>query len=56
MKNRKPHRVDIKTGASDDSNTEVISKDLAEDMKIITGIKGKNKNNKRSQPRAPRMF
>ncbi len=56
MKNRKPHRVDIKTGASDDSNTEVISKDLAEGMKIITGIKGKNKNNKRSQPRAPRMF
>lgn len=56
MKNRKPHRVDIKTGASDDSNTEVISKDLAEGMKIITGIKGKNKNNKRSQTRAPRMF
>lgn len=56
MKNRKPHRVDIKTGASDDSNTEIISKDLAEGMKIITGIKGKNKNNKRSQTRAPRMF
>lgn len=56
MKNRKPHRVDIKTGASDDSNTEVISKDLAEGMKIITGIKGKNKNNKRSQTRTPRMF
>ena len=42
MRNNKPKRVDIQTGASDDSRTEIISDDLKEGDKIITAIKGKD--------------
>ena len=35
-------RVEIETGASDDSSTEVISKSLNEGAKVIMGIVGKN--------------
>ena len=42
MQNNKPKRVDIQTGASDDSRTEIISDDLKEGDKILTGIKGKD--------------
>ena len=42
MQNNKPKRVDIQTGASDDSRTEIISDDLKEGDKILIGIKGKD--------------
>lgn len=51
----KPKRIDIKTGASDDSSTEITSKEIAEGDKVITGILGK-KSNKNNMHRGPRMF
>ena len=42
LENGRAKRVDIETGASDDSSTEVISKSLGEGMKVIMGIQGKN--------------
>lgn len=51
----KPKRIDIKTGASDDSSTEITAKDIAEGDKVITGILGKNKE-KNNMRRGPRMF
>ena len=42
LENGRTKRVDIETGASDDSSTEVISKALGEGMKVIMGIQGKN--------------
>lgn len=51
----KPKRIDIKTGASDDSSTEIKASELAEGDKVITGILGK-KSNKNNMHRGPRMF
>ena len=42
LENGRAKRVDIETGASDDSSTEVISKSLGEGMKVIMGIQDKN--------------
>lgn len=56
MQDRKPQRVDIKPGASDDTSTEVISDALSEGTKVITGIKGKDKDKKNSRMRGPGMF
>lgn len=56
MHDRKPQRVDIKPGASDDTSTEVISDALSEGTKVITGIKGKDKDKKNSRMRGPGMF
>lgn len=56
MQERKPQRVDIKPGASDDTSTEVISDALSEGTKVITGIKGKDKDKKNSRMRGPGMF
>lgn len=57
LENNKPVRHDIQIGASDDNFTEISAKDVKEDAKIITGIKGKSgtpKGNKRR--RGPGMF
>lgn len=56
MQEHKPLRIDIKTGASDDSSTEVISAKLNEGTKVITGIKGKDKDKKNNRMKGPRMF
>lgn len=53
---KKPKRVGIETGASDDSNIEVISKELKEGDKIITGSSNIKKSDKNGQRRPPRMF
>lgn len=52
----KPKRIDIKTGASDDSSTEITSKDIAEGDKVITGILSKDKNKNQPRRRGPGMF
>jgi len=52
----KPKRIDIEAGASDDTSTEVNSKEIAEGDKVITGILGKNSKNKQNMRRGPRMF
>lgn len=51
----KPKRIDIKTGVSNDTSTELESPVLAEGTKVITGIKGKSKSKQQTR-RAPRMF
>lgn len=52
----KPKRIDITTGASDDSSTEITAKEIAEGDKVITGILGKNSKQKNNMHRGPRMF
>lgn len=56
LENKKPKRINIETGSSDDTNTEIISKEIKEGILIITDSslsKGKDKN---SRSRGPRMF
>lgn len=56
LEKRKPKRINIETGASDDTNTEIISKEIKEgDRVIVDSSLTKNKNNK-TQRRGPRMF
>ena len=45
LKDDKPERIDIETGAADDSNIEVISKDLNFGDKVIIGSTGGVKKN-----------
>ncbi len=52
----KPKRIDIKTGASDDSSTEIKTNEIAEGDKVITGFLGKNAKGKNNMRRGPRMF
>ena len=47
-------RIDIKTGASDDSYTEVISDNIKEGEKVLVGIKGAGKKQSNDMP-PPRM-
>lgn len=54
-KNNKPKRVEIQTGASNDSKVEVISEELKEGDKIITGSSNVKKSSQNSR-RGPRMF
>ena len=52
----KPKRVNIETGASDDSNIEVISKELSDgDRIIVDSSKSKSKNTQQRR-RGPGMF
>ena len=55
LKNGKPKRIDIEVGASDETNVEVVSKDLKlGDNVIISSTGGKSKS---APPRGPRgMF
>lgn len=48
LKDGKPERIEVELGLSDDNKTQIISKELKENDKIIissTGSKNKNKNN-----------
>lgn len=56
LEKRKPKRINIETGASDDTNTEIISKEIKEgDRVIVDSSLSKSKDNK-NQRRGPRMF
>ena len=56
LENGKPKRIEIETGASDDSSTEIISNALSEDSKVIMSIQTKGKNSKNSgRPPMPRL-
>lgn len=44
MERGKPKRIDVKTGVSNDTSTELEEPALAEGTPIITGIKGKSRN------------
>lgn len=58
LSDKKPKRVNIETGASDDTNIEIKSKELHEGDKIITGASNVKKNDKKSdrKGRPPGMF
>ena len=53
LDNNKPKRIEIETGANDDSNIEVKSKELKEGDRIITGSSNVKKNEKGGQRRKP---
>ena len=55
LENGKAKRIDIETGASDDSSTEVISKLLNEGMQVIMGIRGKETGKKNESGGRPPM-
>ena len=55
MERGKPKRIDVKTGVSNDTSTELESPALAEGTPIITGIKGKSRNSS-NQRRRRGMF
>lgn len=50
----KPERIDIKTGVSDDSYTEVIGENIKEGEEILIGIKG-GKNKQKVNMHPPRI-
>ena len=58
LADKKQKRVNIETGASDDTNIEIKSKELHEGDKIITGASNVKKNDKKSDRRGrpPGMF
>ncbi len=58
LANRKPKRINIQTGASDDSMIEITSKDLKEGDKVIIGASNVVKRDKSKQVRRkpPGMF
>lgn len=55
MRDRKPVRITIETGAKNNDITEIISKDIKENEKVIIGYKNKDKNTN-TQRRPMRMF
>lgn len=50
----KPKRIEIKTGANNDTNTEIISDKINEGTEVITAIKSKNAKQD-SRMRVPRL-
>lgn len=57
LEKRRPKRINIETGASDDTNTEIISKELNEgDRIIIDSSLSKNKDKKNQRRRGPGPF
>ena len=51
----KPKRIEIKTGANNDSNTEIISDKINEDTQVIMSIKNKNSKTNNGRMRVPRL-
>lgn len=56
MDKGKPKRVEIKTGANNDTSTEIISDKIQEGTRVIVGIKSKNaKAENNARMRVPRL-
>ena len=55
LKDNKPKRIDIETGASDDNVTEINGEGLQEGDKIIISVSGKNSKDKKKNMRIPRI-
>ncbi len=51
----KAKRIEIKTGANNDSNTEIISDKINEDTQVIMSIKSKNSKANNGRMRVPRL-
>ena len=57
LKGRKPERVDVETGASDDTYTEIVSGDIHEGDKVIVGSGSESKQKGKNGGKPPmRMF
>lgn len=57
LEKNKPVRVDIETGANDDSSIEIISKNIGEGIPVIVSSStNKEKGGNKGSRRAPRMF
>lgn len=57
QKNKKPKRIEIETGASNDTQVEVISDELKEGDRVITGSSNMRKSSQEGgRRRGPRMF
>lgn len=57
MRDRKPVRVTIKTGAKNNDITEIISKDIKENDRVIIGYRNADKNSGGTQKKRPmKMF
>ncbi len=54
LKNAKPTRVSVKTGISDDVNTQIISDELTEGTEVLTENKSNVKDAKSTRLRMPR--
>jgi HlyD family secretion protein len=50
LKKNKPQRINIQTGASDDFYTEIISPEINEGDKVMTGSEGQKKKYTRNMP------
>ena len=56
MNRNKPERIEIETGANNDSNTEIISDKIQEGTLVIVGIRSKNsKSENTGRMRVPRL-
>ena len=52
----KPKRIEIETGANNDTNTEIISDKIQEGTRVIVGIRSKNtKSGNSGRMRVPRL-
>lgn len=56
LEKRKPKRINIETGASDDTNTEIISKEIKEGDRVIVDSSLSKSKDSKNQRRGPRMF
>jgi len=56
LKDKKPVRIDIETGISDEAKTEIISDKLKEGDMVIIGKKGTNETGTRKGMRPPRFL
>ncbi len=56
MEKKRPKRINIETGASDDTNTEIISQQLKEGDRVIVDSSLSKSKDKGTQRRGPRMF
>lgn len=56
LKDKKPFRIDIETGISDEAKTEIISDKLKEGDMVIIGKKGTNQTGTKNGMRPPRFM
>jgi HlyD family secretion protein len=56
LQDKKPDRINIKTGISDGSYTEIISGNILEGQKVITGTIEKVRESRNRPPGGMRMF
>ena len=56
IKNNKPHRISIKTGAKDSDRTQIISDELKENDRVILRKRGEKEASAQGSRRLMRLF